>query len=189
MGQFPFIYIDCDYFASDQISYLLSPGMVSSDFVEFDEEFSVNLDYINEIPNECSAYIFQFLGTGNHKQCLLVCKRWQLVDGQNCYHLSLDVRSEIVDSLSSIFTCFYSVNKLVLRCDRKSISLSNKALVLISTHCPNLNLLKLCGSREITNYKVARFAKNCKNLRKLSCGSCMFGAKALNVILNYCTNL
>ncbi|GLT93905.1 hypothetical protein SLE2022_116750 [Rubroshorea leprosula] len=189
MGQFPSIYVDRDFSASDRFSSLSSLGMVSSDSVESDKEFAANLDYTGEIPDECLAYIFQFLGTDDCKWCSLVCKRFLLVDDQNHYRLSLDSRSEIVDSLSSIFTRFDSVNKLVLRCNRKSISLSNKVLVLISTHCPNLSRLKLCGCHKITDYRMARFAKNCKNLRKLSCGSCMFGAKALNIVLNYCTNL
>ncbi|GLT80462.1 hypothetical protein SLA2020_519000 [Shorea laevis] len=61
---------------------LSSPGMVSSDSMEFDEEFAANLDYTDEISDECLAYIFQFLGTGDCKLCLLVCKRWLLVDSQ-----------------------------------------------------------------------------------------------------------
>ncbi|GLU20071.1 hypothetical protein SLE2022_362860 [Rubroshorea leprosula] len=189
MGQFPSIYVDRDYSAGDRFSYLSSPEMVFSDSVESDEEFASNFDYTGEIPDECLAYIFQFLGAGDRKRCSLVCKRWLRVDGQNRYRLSLDARSEIVDSLPSIFTRFDSVNKLALRCDRKSISLSDEALVLISTRCPNLSRLKLRGCREITDNGMARFAKNCKNLRKLSCGSCMFGAKALDAVLNYCTNL
>ncbi|GLT74934.1 hypothetical protein SLA2020_466970 [Shorea laevis] len=59
-----------------------SPGIISNDSMESDEEFAANLDYIGEIPNECLVYIFQFLGTDDYKRCSLVCKRWLLVDGQ-----------------------------------------------------------------------------------------------------------
>nr|DAD27509.1 TPA_asm: hypothetical protein HUJ06_028977 [Nelumbo nucifera] len=30
------------------------------------------------------------------------------------------------------------------------------------------------------------FAKNCKGLKKLSCGSCVFGSKGMNAILDHC---
>lgn len=111
------------------------------------------------------------------------------MDGQSRHRLSLNAQVEIVDFLPSIFTRFDFVSKLSLRCDRKSISITDEGLLLISTRCPNLNRLKLRGCREITDSGMIGFAKNCTNLRKLSCGSCMFGAKALNAILNNCAYL
>ncbi|GKU94800.1 hypothetical protein SLEP1_g8237 [Rubroshorea leprosula] len=189
MGQSPSVYLDRDHYTSDRFSYMSSPANVSSDSGELAKEVAVNLDYTEEIPDECLAYIFQFLGTGDRKRCSLVCKRWLRVDGQSRYRLSLNAQSEIVGSLPSIFTRFDSVTKLALRCERKSISVNDDALVLISTRCRNLGRLKLRGCREITDCGMARFAENCKNLKKLSCGSCMFGAKALNAVLNNCANL
>ncbi|TXG74579.1 hypothetical protein ES288_1Z031600v1 [Gossypium darwinii] len=71
---------------------------------------------------------------------------------------------------------------LALRCSRKSISLTDDSLLTISIRCRNLTRLKLRGCREITDEGMSTFAKNSKKLRKLSCGSCMFGAKALNAL-------
>ncbi|GLT59055.1 hypothetical protein SLA2020_318980 [Shorea laevis] len=127
--------------------------------MEFDEEFAVNLDYIGKILDECLVYIFKFLGVSDRKQCSLVCKRWLLVDGRNHYRLSFSTRLKIIDSLPSIFTHFDSINKLALYCEKKSISLSDEPLVLISTGCPNLSRLKLRGCHEIIDYGMARFVK------------------------------
>ncbi|KAB1214782.1 F-box protein SKIP2 [Morella rubra] len=33
------------------------------------------------------------------------------------------------------------------------------------------------------------FAQNCKGLKKLSCGSCLFGARAMNAVLDHCATL
>lgn len=184
MGQTPSIYLDRDYSSlSDRFSY---PSSSSLDSAEFAEEIAANLDFTGEIPDECLAYVFQFLGPGDRKRCSLVCKRWLRVDGQNRHRLSLNAQAEIVDFLPSIFTRFDYVSKLSLRCDRKSISITDDGLVMISTRCPNLSRLKLRGCREITDSGMIRFAQNCKSLRKLSCGSCMFGAKGLNAVLNNC---
>ncbi|GAB4846949.1 Putative VIER F-box protein 2 [Ancistrocladus abbreviatus] len=49
--------------------------------------------------------------------------------------------------------------------------------------------LKLRGCREVTDLGMAAFAQNCKNLKKLSCGSCDFGTKGLNAVLENCSLL
>nr|KAJ0200999.1 hypothetical protein LSAT_V11C600325900 [Lactuca sativa] len=36
---------------------------------------------------------------------------------------------------------------------------------------------------------MAGLAKNCKGLKKFSCGSCMFGAKGINALLDSCSYL
>ncbi|CAN0898009.1 F-box protein SKIP2, partial [Linum grandiflorum] len=92
-------------------------------------------------------------------------------------------------SLPSIFARFDSVTKLALRCDRKSISLDDDAFLMISVKCPNLTRLKLRGCREITDHGMAAFAQHCRSLKKLSCGSCSFGAKGMNAVLENCTSL
>ncbi|XWS33563.1 hypothetical protein CRYUN_Cryun22dG0094000 [Craigia yunnanensis] len=187
MGQSPSTALDRENSLSDRFSVLSSSGFIPSE--EFSDEIATNLDYTVEIPDECLAYVFQFLGPGDRKRCSLVCKRWLRVDGWSRHRLSLNAQSEIVASLPSLFTRFDSVTKLVLRCSRKSISINDGALVTISIRCQNLTRLKLRGCREISDEGMSSFAQNSKNLRKLSCGSCMFGAKALNAVLDYCKNL
>ncbi|KFK28417.1 hypothetical protein AALP_AA8G512100 [Arabis alpina] len=143
-------------------------------------------DFTGDLPDECLAHVFQFLGAGDRKRCSLVCKRWLFVDGQNRHRLSLDARDEIFSFITSMFNRFDSVTKLALRCDRKSVSLSDQALVMISVRCLNLTRVKLRGCREITDLGMEEFAKNCGNLKKLSVGSCNFGAKGVNSMLEHC---
>jgi hypothetical protein len=156
---------------------------------EFLESVVVGRDCTADLPDECLASIFHFLGSGDRKQCSLVCQRWLRVDGQNRHRLSLKAQAEILSFLPSLFIRFDSVTKLALRCDRKSISINDDALELISIQCRSLTRLKLRGCRELTDEGVAEFAKNCKGLKKLSAGSCMFGARAMNAILDHCTAL
>ncbi|XP_050207088.1 F-box protein SKIP2 [Mercurialis annua] len=150
---------------------------------------TTDADYTDNIPDECLAYIFQFLSAGDRKNCSSVCRRWDLVDGRNRHRLSLKAQSEIISYIPSLFTRFDSVTKLALRCDRKSISLNDDAFVMISIRCRNLERLKLRGCREITDNGMAEFAKNCVKLKKLSCGSCAFGVKGIYEMINHCTAL
>ncbi|CAO2830956.1 unnamed protein product [Amaranthus hypochondriacus] len=150
---------------------------------------SIYPDPTSEIPDECLAHIFQSLSSGDRKRCSLVCKRWFRVEGQSRCRLSLNANKEISVHLPSLFSRFDSVTKLALRCDRRSNSISDDALVLISLRCKNLTRLKLRGCRELTDFGIAAFAQNCKSLKKLSCGSCVFGAKGLNAVLQHCVLL
>ncbi|KAK8556754.1 hypothetical protein V6N13_064761 [Hibiscus sabdariffa] len=186
MGQSPSAALDRENSFSDRFGFF-SSSFVSSD--GFSDEFLGNRDYTAEIPDDCLAHVFQFLSPGDRNRCSLVCKRWLCVDGWSRHRFSLNAQSEIVASLPSLFTRFDSVTKLTLRCSRKSISLNDDALVIISTRCRNLERLKLRGCREISDEGMLAFAQNSKYLRKFSCGSCMFGARALNAVLDYCTNL
>ncbi|MBA0824440.1 hypothetical protein Goarm_021113 [Gossypium armourianum] len=189
MGQSPPVVLGRENSLCDPFTFLSS----SSAFISgegFRDEIAVEIvDYTAELPDECLAFVFQFLGPGDRNRCSLVCKRWFRVDGWSRHRLSLNAQSEIVSSLPSLFTRFDSVTKLALRCSRKSISLTDDALLTISIRCRNLTRLKLRGCREITDEGMSTFAKNSKKLRKLSCGSCMFGAKALNAVLDHCANL
>lgn len=157
--------------------------------IQFSEDPVKAYDYTADLPDDCLAYVFQFLGSGDRKRCSLVCKRWFAIDGFSRQRLSLNAHSEIFPSLPSIFTRFDSVTKLALRCDRKSTSLDDEGLILISVHCRKLTRLKLRGCRDVTDYGMVAFAKNCGTLKKLSCGSCAFGAKGVNGFLDYCTVL
>ncbi|KAE8037205.1 hypothetical protein FH972_009814 [Carpinus fangiana] len=67
------------------------------------------------------------------------------------------------------------MKNLALRCDRKSNSLNEDALVLILIRCQSLTCLKLHGCRELTDQGFAEFAKNYKGLKKLTASSCVFG--------------
>ncbi|OAY33727.1 F-box protein SKIP2 [Manihot esculenta] len=168
-----------------------SPAIFSSESqsLERADDVTADVDYTDYIPDECLAYIFQFLSSGDRKRCSLVCRRWLVVDGCSRQRLSLHAKVEIFSYVPSLFTRFDSVTKLALRCDRKSMSLNDDAFVMISVRCQNLERLKLRGCREITDDGMVAFAKNSKNLRKLSCGSCAFGAKGINAVLDHCKAL
>ncbi|KAL6995448.1 putative VIER F-box protein 1 [Sarracenia purpurea var. burkii] len=146
-------------------------------------------DYISNLPDECLACIFQSLGSGDRKRCSLVCRRWLQVEGQSRHRLSLNAQSDLLLVIPSIFSRFDAVTKLALKCDRKSNSIGDDALILISLRCRNLTRLKLRACRELTDAGMAIFAKNCKGLKKLSCGSCTFGAKGMNAVLDNCSSL
>lgn len=146
-------------------------------------------DYISDLPDECLAFVFQSLSSGDRKRCSLVCRRWLKVEGQSRHRLSLNAQSDLFPMIPSLFSRFDAVRKLALKCDRRSVSIGDDALVLISLRCQNLTRLKLRACRELTDAGMAAFAKNCKGLKKLSCGSCTFGAKGMNAVLDNCSSL
>ncbi|XP_006339852.1 F-box protein At1g47056-like [Solanum tuberosum] len=148
-----------------------------------------NRDYTDDLPDECLALIFQCLSSGDRKKCSLVSRRWLLVEGQSHHRLALNAKVEILPHVPTIFTRFDSVTKLALRCDRKSVSINDEALTLISLRCSKLIRLKLRGCRDVTEVGMSAFARNCKSLKKFSCGSCMFGAKGMNALLDNCSSL
>ncbi|KAG5623883.1 hypothetical protein H5410_009101 [Solanum commersonii] len=148
-----------------------------------------NRDYTDDLPDECLALIFQCLSSGDRKKCSLVSRRWLLVEGQSRHRLALNAKVEILPHVPTIFTRFDSVTKLALRCDRKSVSINDEALTLISLRCSKLIRLKLRGCRDVTEVGMSAFARNCKSLKKFSCGSCMFGAKGMNALLDNCSSL
>ncbi|KAI3916027.1 hypothetical protein MKW98_004468 [Papaver atlanticum] len=158
-----------------------------------DNDINVTLfdspDIISELPDECLACIFQSLGSGDRKRCSLVCQRWFTIEGQSRHRLSLDARSDLFLLIPSLFSRFDSVSKLALKCERRSTSIGDDALILISLKCRNLTRLKLRACRELTDSGITVFAKNCKGLKKLSCGSCTFGAIGMNAVLDHCAHL
>ncbi|XP_030537939.2 F-box protein At1g47056-like [Rhodamnia argentea] len=146
-------------------------------------------DYISHLPDECLACVFQCLGTGDRKRCSLVCRRWFVVEGQSRHRLSLNARADLLPLVQSLFSRFDSVTKLALKCDRRSASIGDEALTLISLRCRNLTRLKLRACRDLTDAGIVNLAKNCKGLKKLSCGSCTFGARGMNAVLDSCASL
>ncbi|KAK7386407.1 hypothetical protein VNO78_26619 [Psophocarpus tetragonolobus] len=183
MGQAPSTSYLCrrDIFNTDRFGY------GDADFS--DDSIGGGRDCTADIPDECLAGIFQFLSAVDRKSCSTVCRRWLRVDGENRQRLSLNAKVNLVDFVPSLFSRFDSVTKLALRCDRKSTSISDDALILISLRCRNLLRLKLRGCREVTEIGMAGVARNCKNLKKLSCGSCAFGAKGVYALVNNSTVL
>ncbi|XP_038704274.1 F-box protein At1g47056-like [Tripterygium wilfordii] len=175
------------YRAKVKPTALISPTLTdeSSDF----HVSNTAPDYISELPDECLAYIFQSLSSGDRKQCSLVCKRWLTIEGQSRRRLSLNAQACLFPLIPSLFSRFDAVTKLALKCERRSVSIEDDALILISYKCRNLMRLKLRACGELTYTGMETFAKNCKGLKKLSCGSCTFGAKGMNAILNNCASL
>lgn len=143
-------------------------------------------DHTLDLPDECLAMVFQSLGSGDRKRCSLVCKRWLVVEGQSRHRLSLDARAFLLEAVQALFVRFDSVSKLALKCDRRSESIGDEGLALISARCPGLTRLKLRACREVTDAGMAALAKNCPRLRKLSCGSCTFGSKGINAVVAHC---
>ena len=53
-------------------------------------------DYCSDIQDDILACIFQFLSTGDWKQCSRLCRRWLLLEGQSRHRLSLKEQSKCV---------------------------------------------------------------------------------------------
>ncbi|KAL0432517.1 UNVERIFIED_CONTAM: putative F-box/LRR-repeat protein 8 [Sesamum latifolium] len=169
--------------AMDTIS--ASPGGITSDL----DDAVAGDDHTLNLPDECLACIFQSLSAGDRKRSSLVCRRWLRVEGQSRHRLSLNAQSQLVNVVPGLFSRFDAVTKLALKCDRRSVSIGDDALIVISLKCRNLTRLKLRACRELTDEGVAVFAENCKNLQKFSCGSCTFGAEGMNALLQNCAFL
>lgn len=146
-------------------------------------------DYTSDLPDDCLALVFHALSPGDRKRCSLVCRRWLLVEARSRHRLSLDARASLSDAAKALFTRFDAVSKLALKCDRRADSINDDALGLISLYCPLLTRLKLRACRQVTDEGMATVAANCRNLRKLSCGSCAFGAKGVSAVLVSCSLL
>ncbi|XP_043713206.1 F-box protein At1g47056-like [Telopea speciosissima] len=145
----------------------------------------------DDLPDECLAYIFKSLASLDRENCSLVCCRWLRVEGQSRHRLSLKVEFNPLTNVPSLFTRYDAVTTLALKCVRKSrsIHVSDGALVLISLHCRNLTSLNLHSCRNLTDVGMTAVAVNCKELKKLYCNSCKFGAKGVNAVLDHSSSL
>ncbi|XP_047946267.1 putative F-box/LRR-repeat protein 8 [Salvia hispanica] len=170
-----------------QISPVLE-GNASRLTSDADDDVS-GYDYTLDLPDECLALIFHSLAAGDRKRSSLVCRRWLTIEGQSRQRLALDAQSQLADVVPRLFSRFDAVTKLTLKCDRQSVSIGDDALISISLNCPNLTRVKLRTCRELTDDGVAALAENCRNLRKFSCGSCSFGVKGVNALLENCALL
>ncbi|CAL9760541.1 unnamed protein product [Musa acuminata subsp. burmannicoides] len=146
-------------------------------------------DHTSDLPDECLALVFQFLGAGDRKRCSLVCRRWLAVEGQSRHRLALDARAALLEAAPAIFVRFDAVSKLALKCDRRADSIGDEAIALIAVRCPNLTRLKLRACRAVTDAGMASVAKHCPGLRKLSVGSCTFGSSGIEAIVRGCALL
>lgn len=163
------------------------PGYESPDHVTTDLDDSIaGDDYTLNLPDECIASIFRSLSPGDRKRTSLVCRRWLRVEGQSRHRLSLNAKEELAGIIPQLFLRFDSITKLALKCDRRSVSIGDDALIRISLKCKNLTRLKLTTCRELTDDGISVFAENCRNLKQFSCGSCSFGAKGMNALLENC---
>ncbi|KAM0942743.1 putative F-box domain, leucine-rich repeat domain superfamily, F-box-like domain superfamily [Dioscorea sansibarensis] len=151
-----------------------------------DSDSDLDRDHTVDLPDECLALVFHSLGSGDRKRCSLVCRRWLAVEGQSRQRLSLDARAALLSAAPSLFSRFDAVSKLALKCDRRSDSIGDEALALISLRCPNLTRLKIRACRALTDAGMAALAAHCPSLRKLSCGSCAFGSKGIDAVLKGC---
>ncbi|KAL1220357.1 putative F-box/LRR-repeat protein 8 [Cardamine amara subsp. amara] len=143
-------------------------------------------DYTTNLPDECLSLIFQSLNNSDRKHCSLVCHRWLKIEGQCRHRLSLKAQSDLISMIPSLFTRFDSVTKLTLKNDRRSLSISDDGVVMISLRCRNLTRLKLRACREISDVGMMVLSENCKRLKKVNFGSCSFGVKGMNAVLNNC---
>ncbi|KAL8154039.1 hypothetical protein V2J09_011799 [Rumex salicifolius] len=164
-----------------------SSSSSSSSCVTLDEPHPSDLTF--NLPDECLACIFQSLASGDRINCSLVCRRWLRIEGQSRHRISLNAQEDLVHHITPIFDRFDSVTKLALKCDRRSVSIGDEVLILISVKCRNLTRLKLRACRSITDDGMEGFSKNCRSLKKLSCGSCTFGAGGMNALVANCTQL
>ncbi|CAN1163929.1 Putative F-box/LRR-repeat protein 8 [Linum perenne] len=169
-------------------SFSTSPSLKGDESYDVFVGFE-SLDYISDLPDECLASIFQSLSSADRKRCSQVSRRWLKIEGQSRHRLSLNAQADLLPFVPTLFSRFDSVTKLALRCERRSTSIGDEALAMISLRCRNLTRLKLRSCREVTDAGMEAFAKNCRSLKKLSCGSCNFGAKGMNAVLNNCASL
>ncbi|MBA0693467.1 hypothetical protein Goari_003839 [Gossypium aridum] len=177
---------DCNH---SQRSYSKSAVLISPMKTEEAEVIDELSDFISDLPDECLACVFQSLTPADRKRCSLVCRRWLRIEGQSRHRLSLNAQSDLHPLIPSIFSRFDAVTKLALKCDRRSVGIGDEALASISERCRNLTRLKLRACRDLTDAGMLAFAKNCRGLKKLSCGSCTFGAKGMNAVLDNCPAL
>eukprot|EP00249_Psilotum_nudum_P019320 c27191_g1_i5 orf=755-2233(+) len=152
-------------------------------------ELIEDVEYITQLPDECLAYVFQKLEAADRNQCSLVCKHFHGVEALGRQELSLLAHAELGPVLPALLCRFKHLTKLALRCDTPAKSIDDNALFLVGQYCLQLKKLKLKGCKQLTDEGIGRFSKVCSSLKKLSFGSCSFGARGVNSILRNCSFL
>ncbi|VAI30700.1 unnamed protein product [Triticum turgidum subsp. durum] len=154
------------------------------------EDAAAEADYTSDLPEELLAVVFGLLGSGDRKRCSLVCRRWLATEASSRLRLALDARAPLLAAAPAILARFSAVSKLALKCDRRAESVGDPALALVAHRLgPGLRRLKLRSVRAVTDHGVAALAAAAINLRKLSVGSCTFGAKGIEAVLRSCPQL
>jgi hypothetical protein len=149
-------------------------------------------DHTEHLPEELLSAVFGLLGSGDRKRCSLVSHRWLAAEAACRLRLSIDARAPLLASgaLPRLLDRFPAVSKLALKCDRRAESVGDPALSLVADRIgPGLRRLKLRALRAVTDDGVAALAAAAVNLRKLSVGSCYFGAKGIEAVLRSCPQL
>lgn len=146
-------------------------------------------DLISKLPDDCLGLIFQSLSSGDRKSCSLVCKRWFVNEARSRQRLNLKPQSDLSSKIPGLFSRFDSITNLTVRFNRASGSLDDEALSLIARKCGKLNRINLRGCREVTEIGMAALGVHAKGLKKFSCGSCTFGVKGMNALLDNCASL
>ncbi|XP_066374615.1 F-box protein At1g47056-like [Miscanthus floridulus] len=166
---------------------LSAPPQVLSSIAEAAGE-----DHTADLPEELLTLVFGLLGSGDRKRCSLVCRRWLAVEAASRLRLVLDARAPLLadSAVPRLLARFPAVSKLALKCDRRAESVGDPALAQVADHlAPGLRRLKLRSLRTVTDDGVAALAAAAANLRKLSVGSCAFGAKGIEAVLRSCLHL
>uniref|UniRef100_A0A0E0AZH1 Uncharacterized protein n=1 Tax=Oryza glumipatula TaxID=40148 RepID=A0A0E0AZH1_9ORYZ len=155
-----------------------------------DDDAPAAEDHTADLPDDLLAVVFGLLGSADRKRCSLVCRRWLSVDAASRLRLALDARAPLHAALPGILARFPAVSKLALKCDRRAESVADPTLALLADRLgPALRRLKLRSIRLVTDDGVAALAAAATNLRKLSVGSCTFGAKGIEAVLRSCLHL
>ena len=93
---------------------------------------------------------------------------------------------ELSSTIPSLFSRFEYVTKLALKCDYKSVSIGDEALIQCTQRCRNFMRLKLCDYRELADEEMSFLAPSCRNVHKFSCGSYNFRGKGMNALIKNC---
>ena len=153
-------------------------------------------DYTTWLPDECLACVFEKMSAQDRTRCSLVCKRFLLVESRARERLTLRAHASIISDLPSIFTRFDHITKLCLRAEHRKpgvgpgSTICDKGLLIVAIHCTSLSKLKIKGCKQITDSGIELFARTRgSSLKKLAFGSCSFGARGVNAILENCSFL
>ena len=141
-------------------------------------------------PDECVASVFRKLAPEDRNRCALVCKRWYRVEGQGRQRLALKASADLGPALPGLLARFPYITKLALKCDRRTVSIDDGVLCLVGQQCRQLQKLKIKACKGLSDAGLEEFAELASgSLRKFSCGSCQFGPRGINAVLQNCFNL
>ncbi|KAG0585374.1 hypothetical protein M758_2G006800 [Ceratodon purpureus] len=158
--------------------------------VEEEEQQQLGDDWTLYAPDECVASVFRKLSTADRKSCALVCKRWYRVEGQGKQRLSLHASADLGSALPALLRRFPYITKLALKCDRRTVSIDDGVLCMVGQQCRQLQKLKIKACKGLSDTGLEEFAELASgSLRKFSCGSCQFGPRGINSVLQNCFNL